>query len=262
MTLKRLHHTLKLKIPRKWTWPRKHLTFSNSYLRGSRTSRLLGQLVRAVPRDHETMLTQTWRVGEKRSPWRRSPIYSRYPLQRRCSCDLTSASPSPWRILQNVLSGVVKCLPCHPDLCQGSKGINSLGPNRQRSDHDLHQLEGWNTLPPPHPPFLDPPSQDILDLVYGEEDTPSGRAHSRQCQYSCRQGILSNDRSVGLEAPPTNIQQTQQSAGPVPPGWSKLAFANLPWTLIPRVLMEVRRQRANIVLIALSGSCRHGSHPY
>ena len=33
-------------------------------------------------------------------------------------------------------------------------------------------------------------------------------------------------------------------------GWLELTFANLPWALIPRVLMEVRRQRANIVLIA------------
>ena len=104
MRLKRLHHTLELKIPRKWTWLRKRLTFSNSYPRGLRTSRLLGQLVQAVPRDHETMLTKTWRVGEKRSLGKRSPVSLRYPLQQRSSCDLPSASPSPWRTSQDVLS--------------------------------------------------------------------------------------------------------------------------------------------------------------
>ena len=48
--------------------------------------------------------------------------------------------------ISHQLPGIVSCFPCHPDLCQGSKGINSLGPNRQRPDHDLHRSEGWNTL--------------------------------------------------------------------------------------------------------------------
>ena len=58
-------------------------------------------------------------------------------------------------------------------------------------------------------------SKNNLGLVYGEEDTPPGRAHSRKYQYLCRQGISSDDRSVGLEAPPIDIQQAQQPAGPI-----------------------------------------------
>ena len=109
--------------------------------------------------------------------------------------------------ISHQLPGVASGLPGSPDICQGSERDNSLGSNRRHPDHDIHQSEGWNTFT-----TVDAASKDNLGLVYGEEDTPPG---SRQCQYLCRQGISSDDRLVGLEAPPTDIQQAQQPAGPI-----------------------------------------------
>ena len=118
---------------------------------------------------------------------------------------------TPGNLIPHQLLGVVSHLPSSPNLCEGGTGYNSPNSNRQRPVNVLHQLAGRNSFTIPIQA-----GQDSTVMVHGEEGRSPSRAHSRHGQHSSGQGIASDDRSLGLEVAPANIQQSQQTVWPIP----------------------------------------------
>ena len=103
--------------------------------------------------------------------------------------------------------------PGNSDLYQESEGHNDPHSDRQCTNNVIYQPKGRDPLP-----LTDTIGQDNMVMVHGKEHSSPSRTHSGCGQYPGRQGIPSNDRSLGLEVGPPGLQRDQQAPGTIPGG--------------------------------------------